>query len=174
MATPAVDEAEDKILGTPTASWSGIAWVPAAETFAVVYRYQRKRPASIENAMRPDGSRPPSDWLSQRFSAVGGWGRREVWANGNPFFRLFDGYIYAPPNHTMSFFQDYAWDSGLQYRAVQKALEKLKDSKVNLGVALAEARKTAELLAGTSQTIAQQLDLFMAKNWKKLGKFTSW
>jgi hypothetical protein len=65
-------------------------------------------------------------------------------------------------------------DPALIDKSMLKALLKVKGSHVDLGVALAEARKTAELLGKTSTGIANSLDAFMAKNWKALGKMASW
>ena len=48
-----------------------------------------------------------------------------------------------------------SFDSGLESRAVVKALSKLKDQKVNLAVAMAERAETAELLIGTLAGLAK-------------------
>lgn len=54
--------------------------------------------------------------------------------------------------------------------AIQRCLEKLKDQKINLGVALAEAKQTAELIAGTANKIArqvQQIQRRSPKDWAR-------
>jgi hypothetical protein len=51
--------------------------------------------------------------------------------------------------------------------AMLDALTKLKDQKVNLGVALAEARQTANLLGSTATRLARSYNAFSKGRWKQ-------
>jgi hypothetical protein len=55
-----------------------------------------------------------------------------------------------------------------------KALAALKDQKINLGVALAEARQTAELVGSAATDIAKQIDRFRNRHPKDWVKRSSW
>lgn len=67
------------------------------------------------------------------------------------------------------------FDLKLRDVATLNALVALKNSKVNLGVALAEARQTAELVAAASNRIAKQVDRFSrSKAGRKAGSPRAW
>lgn len=51
--------------------------------------------------------------------------------------------------------------------ALLQALTKLKDQKVNLGVALAEARQTANLIGSTAQRLSRSITAFRKGRWKQ-------
>lgn len=50
---------------------------------------------------------------------------------------------------------------------IVKALSKLKDQKVNLGVALAEAQETADFIGSTASTVARAFRDITKGNWKR-------
>jgi hypothetical protein len=62
-----------------------------------------------------------------------------------------------------------AFPSGLEGRAVSRALLKLKHQSVNLAVAFAEHKQTQDLLAGTAKKIARQVNAYKAHNPKEWG-----
>lgn len=51
--------------------------------------------------------------------------------------------------------------------AILEALTKLKDQKVNLGVALAEAKQTANLIGSTAQRLSRSITAFRKGKWKQ-------
>lgn len=67
-----------------------------------------------------------------------------------------------------------SFDKKVMEQARLKALERLKDQKVNLGVALAEARQTAELVGSAATDIAKQIDRFRNRHPKDWVKRNSW
>lgn len=52
-------------------------------------------------------------------------------------------------------------------RTLIKALQKLKDQRINLGVALAEAGQTAELLGSTAARFSRSISAFRRRRWKQ-------
>jgi hypothetical protein len=62
-----------------------------------------------------------------------------------------------------------AFPSGLEGRAVSRALLKLKHQSVNLAVAFAERKQTMELFSSNAKTIARQVTNFKGKHPKDWG-----
>ncbi len=175
MTTPAVDESLS-LMGAQQGYWSnpsmGIDWYLDRSVLIVADSYERRRPASVNNPIRWDKTRAPNAFHHYWWSASPALGRIVADSEYYPgWLYLVTDNLVTPLNRSQAM---TGYTSGMYERAVMNALLSLKDSKVNLGVALAEARKTAELLGSTSTRVGRQVDSFMDKNWKKLGRMNSW
>lgn len=131
--------------------------------------FMRSRPKSVNSPIRSDGTRAPKNWSSTGLSEVlpiaeTRWSQDQagkymtVWNSGtipSMACRYVDGIsISAPPK---------LWE-----RADGNALDNAKRQKVNLGVALAEARTTARMIGQTAERIGKMVNAFKAKNPKKI------
>lgn len=135
---------------------------------------RRQKPESISMPFRADGTRGPTTYYHYWYTGSPPVGSITARATIWPGWKyLSQGVQSTAPTSLDEIVPSYIDSRGYD-RAVMKALLRLKDQKVNLGVALGEARKTAELLGKTSETIGKSVDEFMAKNWRKLGRMASW
>lgn len=132
------------------------------------------RPRSSSNPRRADGTRPPGAWnhvwrRSHAELCDVSYVDRSSW----PYHRhWYVGSFPPEPGVIQRLIQDTP--SSLMKQARLKALAKLKDQKVNLGVALAEARQTAELVGSAATDIANQIRRFKDRHPKDWAKRDSW
>lgn len=173
MTTPAVNISESSNGPVKLEMWdvSSGTWYVLSDGSALSFDMTRQRPESVNNPIRPDRTRGPSAFWHKGGLGYGINGEVQVESYGT-LYRL-TGYVSPPPSHTW-IDEHLLPDPALVDKSMLNALLKVKDSKVNLGVALAEARKTAELVARNADTIGRQIDSFMEKNWRKVGRMASW
>lgn len=171
MTTPAVnvDTTTFRPRKHETTNWNGTNWSPPVVSddgnlFDV--KIKDVRPASASSA-KVDGWRNCLGWThgGWKWNRGGGNNRRQVRfsANNITVNTYSDGSFWnlsAPA--TISGFP-----SGLINKTLQKALLKVQDSKLDLGVFLAEANKTANLVGNTAFTIARQVMNFR-RNFPRL------
>lgn len=132
----------------------------------------RNRPASVTSPVRSDGTRAPKAWNhSGRFMMSPNFFYSVRHPYGLPVTRTYSGFLIGGvTGPTVSF------DPKLRDRAVLKALQNLKDQKINLGVALAEARQTVDLVRGTADTVRRQVEGYKRnhkKQWERRGSWKS-
>lgn len=167
MTTPAVDIKENNLhYPKGIRLWDG-STVDMGQVIGSVFI--RKRPRSITSPLRPDGTRAPTNWSSSGCSEVLPIAQTQ-WSDDpeGKFTTLFNsGTIpYMPCRYTNGVSLSAPpklWD-----RADGVALDNAKRQKVNLGVALAEARTTARMIGSTAERIARMVNDFKAKNPKKI------
>lgn len=142
----------------PVETWTPHLWK---------YGYQ-VRPESMSNRKRSDGTRPPGPWKNQwahmRAPVFDVFGLR--WEEPT---RYYDGCDAAPPDALLG----GIWSSSLERRAMLEALTNMKNSKVNLGVMLAEARQTAELMGSAFERIGRSVDAWRKKRPGDLRKWAA-
>lgn len=174
MTTPAININQD-IPGTydeyfryyPTDPWVASGWNP---NHLLAGLFNQHRPESMSNPFRADGTRPPGAFYHQKWVASSPLGTFEYGAPGGAEYRLIGS--ITPPVDRFEVFSGYS--ENLKDKALLKALLAIKDQKLDLGVALAEARKTAELLGKTGVHLADSLEEFFQKNYKRVGRMNSW
>lgn len=167
MTTPAVNEKDvNSVQPTYINLWDGSTGV-GSNTISSVFI--RQRPQSVRSPVRSDGTRAPRGWSSNGVSdslpfAETQWsqdpaGRYMTRYNGGriPYVgvRYVNGINITVP-------------AKLAERADGQALDNAKRQKVNLGVALAEARQTARLVGQTAEKIGKMVNLYRSKNPKKI------
>lgn len=175
MGSPAISINEDKyskvsqrmqILGTTTDVTTNVNcyWISK----------RQGRPASKSSPKRKDGTRAPLG-----FSHVGRVSTAEICDFAYTDLSSFPRYRWSyqggfPGNPGV--FQDDCPDipDRLVNEATLRCLTLLKDQKINLGVALAEARQTAELIGGAATDIANQIRRFKERNAKDWLRRGSW
>lgn len=170
MATPAINYGETAIGYRDREIWWGPDGPYSTSIPTLVFDIYRQRPASVSNPVRPDKTRGPSSFHHYWWAASPIVGIMDS-QQGSTRVRVTGSWSLVP---RMDQIMNGGYDAATYDAAVLDLLKNLKRSKVNLGTALAEARKTAELLGKTSTTISKGLDEFMAKNWRRLGKMASW
>lgn len=124
---------------------------------------RKKRPQSIVNPVRDDGTRAPSGWNSEggRVRAPGGpcviRGLPGYGSSGYRWFvsnagckNLSDSDLGLPINSGFHF-------SNLEALAMQRCMANLKDMKVNLSLFLVEFNKTSALFVSTVQRMARAI-----------------
>lgn len=164
MATPAVNY-NVFTNGGPTTEKiyrvsNGSLHSSGTQVSAQIGNARKQRPASVENPKRADGTRAPSDWYSEQAVATSGSGGMTVLTNGGVYRRVYSGY-WGVPNISDAEMGKPLNDLKMQNidnRALQKALLNLKDMKVNLAVALLEAKRTAALIGETARGIARGIE----------------
>lgn len=175
MGSPAISISEDlytrvarrmQILGTTT---------DVQDTERCYWISKRQgRPKSISSPKRADGTRAPLG-----FSHVGRVSTMErcefSYTDLSSFPRYRWSYQGGYPGNP-GVFQDDVPDlpARLEKEAILRCLSLLKDQKINLGVALAEARQTAELVGSAATDIANQIRKFKDRNPKDWARRKSW
>lgn len=172
MTTPAVNESTDGYSFRTRAYWSHPSQVApdVSSVSSWSSSYGRQRPASVTSPFRTDHTRAPTDWSHLWWVATPIIG--EITAVSGTFRGVVQGPWSSMPS--LAEIAPEGFDDRLYDKAVMQLLKNLKNSKVNLGVALAEARKTAELLGTNGARLAHSLDAMMSRNVSKIGKMLSW
>lgn len=143
--------------------------VSSTPTSRRVKRKLESRPASKINRKDASGWRQPSSWnhsisefspCPQSANVVVRDTRRPKPSDGDFYI---DGAAWNETTRGLS-----AFDSNLKNRAVIQALSRLKNQKVNLGVAFAERERTAQLFFDATKKIASTISHFRSKNPKKI------
>lgn len=170
MSTPAINVSNNGYSNRDRSFWWGADGPYTSQESTYSSAYNRQRPASVSNPVRPDRTRPPSPFHHYWWAARAPLGVFDA-KQGSTRVLVQGPYGHLPR-------KDILFGSGytpaLYDRAVMSYLKNLKNSEVDLGVALAEARKTAELLGKNTTSLANSLDKFMSRNASKLGKMLSW
>ncbi len=168
MTTPAQNYYDNSVIYNETYILLHNGWVGPYVASGIGLRERLVRPASVTSPRREDGTRAPTNW--NRRGGVSypplieyRWSEQPQGGIGDHITYVSEWPPYVPdvPDYMI-------FSSDLKARADQKCLERLKDSKVNLGVALAEARRTAGLLAQTANSISKMVDTFRSKNKRKI------
>lgn len=162
MATPAINYTENL---RQTKRWNfvsnGLSYPQKQEDY-LVGQYARKRPKSVSGGRHPDGSWTNNPWSVEARGMItplaSGKLRPIFWGpgtyneyNSSPILGAsLPDWFYPPDN--------------LRGEAINKVLTKLRDNKVNLGVALAEARQTAEFVANNMNRMRRVLESAFSKN----------
>lgn len=137
-------------------------------------RERQQRPQSKSIALRGDRTRPPGPWFHEGLNSSGPLGSYIMGDRTAPGWeRLVQGCLVDP----LGYDQRPSTNSNLTSQAVFKAVQQVKGGKVNLGVALAEARQTATLLGSTATGIARDIDRMMSGKRglaETFGKMASW
>lgn len=170
MTTPAINYGHTGHGYRDREIWWGPSGPYSSSISTPVFDIRRQRPASVSNPVRPDKTRGPSPFHHYWWAASPATGVLDA-KQGSTRIKVTGPWSHLPRQDQI---MDGGYDAALYDAAVMDLLKNLKRSKVNLGVALAEARKTAELLGKTSNSISRSLDDFMSRNWKRLGKMASW
>nr|WKV33572.1 MAG: RNA-dependent RNA polymerase [Riboviria sp.] len=167
MTTPAVDE-RDLGLAIPSyiQMWDGTTGSLGPVTSSV---FIRKRPKSVKSPIRSDRTRAPRGWSSSGLSdslpfAETQWSQDPA---GKYMTRYNSGRI---PYQGVAYINgvNITFPANLAKKADCQALDNAKRQKVNLGVALAEARQTARLVGQTAEKIGKMVNLYRSKNPKKI------
>lgn len=167
MTTPAVDENQ---LSFPPVYcirlWSGEVESSGNVVSSV---YKLSRPQSVSSPIRSDGTRAPRGWTSSGLSET--LPIAETRWSEDPegvYMRLWNGGL-IPYVHCM-YVNGISLDAPprLWERADGRALDNAKHQKVDLSVALAEARTTARMVGQTAERIANMVQAFRRKNPKKV------
>lgn len=155
-------------------SWDGLNWALLAQGPQYASSYYRERPISVNNVVRADLTRAPSAFMHRGSHATGLNGTFIGTDISGTRVKVV-GQLAAPLDYgVLSSIGAVAFDPTGPDRSMLKALLKVKNSKVNLGVALAEARKTAAMLGKSATRVANTLDSFMSRNVRQLGRMASW
>lgn len=166
MTTPAENYMRTYTAPTNGFRWDGTSWVPVTAGDVMTWRESLARPASVSVLKRSDGTRPPFPYYRVGFTSrmpLVEWGWSEDQANVYRWY--FTG---PPPGLTIPIYADPVHLYPARNAAVGKALKRVKDSKVNLGVALAEARSTATMLSNTVRRMTNIVNDFRRGNPKKV------
>lgn len=135
---------------------------PQSQKDFIVNQWARKRPDSVKGSRYPDGSWANNPWSTEARGMITPLGsgklRPNFWPpgtyneyNSTPILGAsLPDWFYPPDN--------------LRGEAINKVLTKLRDNKVNLGVALAEARQTAEFVANNMNRMRKVLEAAFSKN----------
>jgi hypothetical protein len=172
MTTPAINT--DMRNNQPGRNYSVTNGVESPGTITSgLARYKvETRPASVNNPLDSSGWRRPSGWNHSIIDAVPAPTGAIVWVQdlrSPPATRNIDGSYYTGGgvfSSSMSALRTF--DANLSNRAVIQALTKLKNSKVDLGVAFAERAQTARLFTESVTKIARSVSAFRSKNPKKI------
>lgn len=129
----------------------------------------RNRPKSVKSPVRSDGTRAPKGWHNDGVSeslpiAETRWSEDPA----GRYMRLWNGGTIPDVQCRYRNGASITVPSDLSRRADGNALDNAKRQKVNLGVALAEARTTARMIGSTAERIAEMVRTFRAKNPKKV------
>ncbi|DAD52029.1 TPA_asm: maturation protein [ssRNA phage Esthiorhiza.3_8] len=167
MTTPAIDSFEQQT-GVGTISYFDGNNNPAGSDHVNVIwrRREERRPRSVSNPKSASGWRHPS-----------GWSHFYQYCTPSPITSSYR--VQLPPGFGSTVYSDGAGfdgrigdvlptDSNDENLAIIKALNKLKNQKVNLAQAFAEREQTVKLFASTVKTIAKSVDIFRSKNPKRL------
>lgn len=166
MTTPAENIDENFTVNvTGVRLWSGQPI--SAGVVRSTYR-RRKRPASVSSHPRSDRTRAPTSWQNEgSFETLP---IAEAWwsddRDGAYTYFWNSGtipYIGILPYGHIPFPNPSVWG-----RADGDALDNAKNQKVDLGVALAEARQTAGMIGNTASRISRMVNDFRKKNPKKI------
>lgn len=112
------------------------------------------KPASINNAIRPDGTRKPSNW-ARRGGMINGVRGRYITTTvvgADTYKRTWEGQLGAPGLEPGTI-DTLVADGELQ--AIRQALGRHGDAQAKLGAALKESRQTANLLGDYYRNAAQ-------------------
>ncbi len=173
MSYPEVNLFEDSSLQQKRQWLGGSYYDPPTFADVLATTFERRKPAAVSSPIRADKTRAPTSFHHYWWGAAGPYGQLQAYRTPYPgWFYQVNGPLASPP--TRSTILGAGYNPRMGEAAYFKAKVALKDSKVSLGVALAEARKTAELISSTSSGFGKALDTMMAKNWKALGKMASW
>lgn len=176
MTTPAINF--DASIQSATGQWltqscTGVITNNGSSTSDNLHR-QETRPASVNNPINRGGWRNPSAWshsklvdnrqppgtltrIRQNPSGSCPKGRYEFYTNGNQMLLTKTSFP--------------AFLSGLEGRAVSRALLKLKHQQVNLAVAFAERDQVKAMFATNARRIANQVNNYKRKrpkDWKQV------
>lgn len=131
--------------------------------------HTRERPRSVTSPKRSDGTRAPTNWRNRGHSEVLPIAETR-WSQdpAGEYMTVYNGGTI--PYHSVMYTRTPALDvpPELWERADGNALDNAKRQKVNLGVALAEARTTARMIGQTAERIGRMVNAFKAKNPKKI------
>lgn len=171
MTTPA--DNRESTLQTPTKAiityWDGHQ--NFLDVIAFLGRFYNHRPESVYSPFVDGLWRYPTPWFHSggRFATHGGQtvliGKSPAVAGARNILFPDGSYWSGLPHPALG-----GASASLVNRCITKALLKLKNQKVNLGVALAEARQTAELITGGARSIANQVNRFKKKFPKDFAK----
>lgn len=147
-------------------------WVPISPVLTGVSQYRRVRPESSSSPLRADGTRAPRNWSHAGYSRWGPVGISEYY-HPYRFYREEGNFGYPSTSEVPV---STGRDGDLYNKALLRALQAIKDQQLNLGVALAEARKTARLVGETAGRFAYGLDQLMGPGGlaKKFGRMAQW
>lgn len=146
-------------LGVPTSAEYGFNYTP------IVSYLKKQRPKSVTNPIRkPEGTRAPSAWNHRWFRQFETPGRIEVvQRQGGPGSRYYRYWTEAPFSQELPAEFSHLWCSpaaplgafpiGVEQAARTAVLNKLRNTDIQLGVALAEAKKTASLVRHTAEQV---------------------
>jgi hypothetical protein len=112
------------------------------------------KPASINNAIRPDGTRAPANWSRRggMINGVRGQAVVETHVGATAYKRVWEGQL-ASPGFNPGGISPLVSDGELQ--AIRQALGRFGDAEAKLGAALKETRQTANLLGDYYRGAAQ-------------------
>lgn len=135
-----------------------------------------ERPVSASSPKDASGWRNPTNWSHYKFNSIvvpdGYHDVTDYTACGPGFsktYRRVQG-INGSSEISQTIALAIAGDPSLQEQAAVKAFLKLKNQDVNLAVAFAERRETAELFESTVKRIAHQVRNFKSKKPKSFAK----
>lgn len=177
MTTPAISY--DSGLATPGSLWSetrrydGTIIIPyhlVSQGNTVTRWSCMVRPASRKSRKDASGWRKPTDYNLTRensaiHSSVVTEEVRDTVQETITTSYYYDGYQSSWRNSRPTFYDEHLID-----RAVSAALLKLKDQKVNFGVAFGEYKETAELVSSVATRIAKGVRAFRSKNPRLWGQ----
>ncbi len=128
----------------------------------------RYRPEGVSSPFVLPGHRMPTGWVHDSSSL-----RLPLYSVAEPPY--WWGHRYSTNNYGFSYGIPTigSFTGGLEERAINGALEKLKDQHVNLSVAFAERKKTAQLFSDAATSISDDVESFRRKNgslWEKIKK----
>lgn len=116
--------------------------------------YQKVRPASQTSPIRRDGTRAPLPWVHEVHTQRK-WEGTHGYVHGSGADYRFFGSVQDRGVIPLDPFPEH-----VRRRAALNLRKNANTSRVNLGVTLAEARKTAEMVGSTATAIARQVERF--------------
>lgn len=153
MVTPVVNSYDYSLMPYTFWWYDDVQWRPMASGKSRYVQSSHQRPQSVSNPRRRDGTRAPSPWEHDFHYASSATadtrGIAVYWRE------KYTNYCVDAPQ-VLDVRRQFS--KKLENRAMLKALTSLKDSKVNLGVMLAEARQTAQLAATTANRVGRAME----------------
>lgn len=146
MTTPAqsINIAPEGLRVATTRNALGVV-TNVTNTLVETSRYNRTRPASVYNPIRPDGTRKPSNWTSSGGSFHQNWSTMIIRNALTGQSITYDGTLVRAPGGAI--YLDSTLFESVQNDSIRDALGHFGDAQVQAGVALREAGGTVKMLA---------------------------
>lgn len=173
MTTPAISYSVfgDPVTEVPYSSDCTGNIYPYSNDFMTSWRLE-ERPASATSLKDNSGWRNPTNWTHYKFDSIF---RPDGYNESIDYFSCGPGVVRVEHNTGVVDHSDsvshaintaLTGDDDLREQAAVKAYLKLKSSDVNLAVAFAERRETAELFESVVKRVASQVRSFKGRRFK--------